>query len=609
MVGMEEKKHCLFPSPISNRFTLSDFRSILYVGKRLSNVSIGLIVPMRHRTTLIHTVFLLISPHLFCCVGSFVLPKTMKSRFRGCCGKTKKNYEILKEERENDYGSIQLLAKHDNVESATIIDNNDCHNNVSTGKRILDLSVPALGALLIDPLLTIADTAFVGRYSESANELAGMGSAAALLTFSFYLFNFLCTATTPLVSAKRSAGKETEALAVGGQALSLAFALGSTLTLVLIGLRQPLLGIMGTMSSGEEANQYGLDFLTIRAVAAPAVFCISACTGILRGYLDTKTPIVILVLANIVNLALDVVLIAGMGMGPSGAAIATTTAEWISALLFLAVLAGQLPSADGDLGRKKQQEESSPNKDEHELVITPALAIPPWEEVKPLIVASSSVFLRTLVLQLSLSAAAAIAARGGEAMPGGAAASISAHQIAIQLWILCSFICDALAAASQGLVADGLGRENEDDVRDVSKTVLVYSGVLGLLLAGLLQLGYSTGFLLELFTSDVGTQQALAEVLVIIILSQPLNSLVFAADGILQGASEFPYQAKSMLLSGAIATISFVALQSIPNTGDTLVHVWLTLTILQLMRGITSAVKIVEKDGPIKLLEASSPTK
>jgi putative MATE family efflux protein len=467
----------------------------------------------------------------------------------------------------------------------------------TTGQRILDLSVPALGALLIDPLLTLADTAFIGRYSESANELAGMGSAAALLTFSFYIFNFLCTATTPLVSSKRASGKEAEALAVGGQALSLALVLGAILSVGLIVLKQPLLDIMGTSISGPEANGFAIDFLMVRALAAPAVFCISASTGILRGYLDTKTPIVILVLANVVNLALDIILIVYAHMGPMGAAIATTTAEWISALLFLAVLSGKLPSADGELGRKEADDEADT------MVVTPALSIPPWEEVKPLVVASSSVFFRSLSLQISLSAAAAVAARGGETVPGGAASSISAHQIAIQLWVLCSFIADALAAASQGLVADALGREDEDDVREVSKTVLVYSTGLGLLLGALLQVGYSTGFLLNFFTSDKGTQVALAEVLTIIILAQPLNSLVFAADGILQGASAFTYQAKSMALSAGTAALSFFALQSI-DVADTLVNVWVALIILQLMRGLTSAVKIVDSEGPIKLLSS-----
>jgi hypothetical protein len=96
-----------------------------------------------------------------------------------------------------------------------------------------------------------------------------MESAAALLTFSFYTFNFLCTATTPLVASKRSAGKEKEALAIGGQALSLA--LGSTLSLVLIVLKQPLLEVTGTGVSGAEANGYAINFLTVRALAAPAV--------------------------------------------------------------------------------------------------------------------------------------------------------------------------------------------------------------------------------------------------------------------------------------------------------------------------------------------------
>ena len=518
----------------------------------------------------------------------------------------RKGYKPLGEAEMNtqrtNFTPMYSMTKDREKSMAEPISASEQIDKKTVGKKILDLSIPALGALLIDPLLTLADTAFVGRFSESANELAGMGSAAALLSFSFYIFNFLCTATTPLISKNRAAGQEPEALAVGGQALSLALALGSMLAIGLIVLKQPLLNVMGTSISGAEANGYAIDFLTIRAVAAPAVFIISASTGILRGYLDTKTSIVVLVLANIVNLVLDIALIGYGHMGPSGAAIATTSAEWISALLFLGVLSGRLPSADGQLGKKKT---GDPNET---MVVTPALSVPPWQEVKPLIVASSSVFLRTLSLQLSFSAAAAFAARGGETTPGGAASSISAHQIALQLWVLCSFVADALAAASQGLVADALGREDEENARAVSKTVFVYSLGLGLILAAFLQIGYSTEFLLTFFTSDVSTQAALKEILTLIILAQPLNSLVFAADGVLQGASEFPYQAKSMALSVGTAAASFVFLQSL-GTADTLVHVWTSLIILQLMRGITSAVKIVEGKGPIRLLESSSVRK
>jgi hypothetical protein len=95
--------------------------------------------------------------------------------------------------------------------------------------------------------------------------------------------------------------------------------------------------------------------------------------------------------------------------------------------------------------------------------VVPSFSIPAWQDIKPLIVASSSLLLRSLVLQLSLSGAAAMAARTGTQ---SAAASVAARQIAIQLWLFCNFICDALEAAAQCLVADALGRESQSKARE-----------------------------------------------------------------------------------------------------------------------------------------------
>lgn len=455
----------------------------------------------------------------------------------------------------------------------------------STGQKILDLAIPAGAALLIDPLMTLADTAFVGRFSDSPVQLAGMGSAVPVLTFSFYLFNFLCTATTSLVASSRAAGREEEAAAVGAQALTLALALGATLTVTLLSLKQTLLTVMGTGITGEAANGYALAFLSVRAFAAPAVLCIEASTGVLRGYLDTKTPIVILIVANILNLALDVALIVFAGLGPLGAAIATTTAEWISAGLFLGVLSGKIPSASSVIGA---------------ISITPSLSIPTWQKVRPLIVASASVFFRAIVLQVSLSGAAAMAARSAS---DEAAVAVAAHQIGIQLWILCSFFCDSLAAASQGLVADALGRNDPAGVRDVSKTVFVYSLCLGLFLGLVLQVGATTGVLFEIFTDDGSIQSALRDILPLIVIAQPLNAMVFAADGVLQGASEFTFQAKAMALSGLTAVSTFVWLEMGHADVATLVHVWTALIALQSMRGLTSLWKLAQKDGPVNLFE------
>jgi len=500
------------------------------------------------------------------------------------------------------------------IESDSDEDSHDVSlSNENVGKAILSLAIPALASLAIDPLMTLADTAFIGRTADDSSALAGVGSAAALLTFSFYIFNFLCTVTTPLVSKKRAAKDTAGALEVGSQALSLAIILGFMLSIVLIAFSQPLLLVMGTGSTGLEANTYATSFLTIRALAAPAVFVSSASTGILRGYLDTKTSLVLIAAANVINFILDVILIGVLHMGPTGAAIATTTAEWLCALYFMFVLAGKAPSADGKLGNNQQYrkgfqpETSYTQLDGPEfLVVTPTLVLPPWGNIKPLIVAASSVFVRSFMLQLSIAGAAVAAARSSDSIgtitEHSASASIAAHQIALQIWLLCSFICDALAAASQTLVADGLGKSDQTGVRNVSRKIFTYSIFLGIVLVGCLELGEISGVLLDFFTTDEATQAALKPLLAILIFAQPLNSFVFAADGVIQGASEFEFQAKSMILSASVAMVSFFVLHHLGDPSDSLKYIWYSLVILQVMRGITSLIKLVDKEGPIDLL-------
>ena len=151
-------------------------------------------------------------------------------------------------------------------------------------------------------------------------------------------------------------------------------------------------------------------------------------------------------------------------------------------------------------------------------------------------------------------------------------------------------------------MSDALGREDPGAVRRITATVFQYAIVLGVLLGGLLFVGDRTEFLEGLFTRDEPTRDALRPLLGLLVVAQPLNAAVFAADGVLQGAGEFGYQAKAMVLSVGVAVLGFIGLERYGvGTGDTLVHVWEGLLVLQLARGVTSLVKLVDKKGPIDL--------
>ncbi|KAL7474329.1 hypothetical protein ACHAW6_000303 [Cyclotella cf. meneghiniana] len=100
----------------------------------------------------------------------------------------------------------------------------------------------------------------------------------------------------------------------------------------------------------------------------------------------------------------------------------------------------------------------------------------------------------------------------------------------------------------------------------------------------------------------------LSKLLAVVFFAQPLNSCVFVANGVLRGAEEFTYQAKSMALSiiaamSVFAILEYMALGRVSNLaggGDMLVHVWYGLIALQFMRGLTF-VKLVDERGPIDI--------
>ena len=97
-------------------------------------------------------------------------------------------------------------------------------------REIVGLALPAMAALAADPLLSLVDTALVGRLG--AVPLAGLGVSVALFTLAYFGCNFLTYGTTAEVARLRGAGRPDEAATYALQALWLAIALGILLTVV-----------------------------------------------------------------------------------------------------------------------------------------------------------------------------------------------------------------------------------------------------------------------------------------------------------------------------------------------------------------------------------------
>ncbi len=410
-------------------------------------------------------------------------------------------------------------------------------------RRILALALPALGALAADPLVSIVDTAFVGRLG--VVPLAALGVNASIFSLAFVVFNFLAYGTTPMIARAIARGDRTRAGDLPVQAIALALIAGVG---ALIALQLGAEVALTAMGADGELKEPALTYLRIRALAGPAVLLITAGHGVFRGWQDTRTPLIVTLGLNAVNLVLDPLLIFGLGWGLAGAAVATVVAQWAGAAVFCWLI----------LVRRREQ-------------LGVRLHRPRLRDLAPLVRVGGALLVRTLSLIATLTLATATATRLG-------VRAVAAHQVAMQLWLLLALVVDALAVAAQAMV----GGADRGEARRIARRLLVWAAIVGLVLAALFAV--ARPWLPLLFTDDPAALQRVDDLLPFIIWMQPLNALVFVWDGIFMGAEDFRYLAIQMVVSGAIAA---ALLLLVVPLGWGLSGVWWAIVALMATRAVT----------------------
>ena len=394
------------------------------------------------------------------------------------------------------------------------------HRFRSTHDRdILRLALPALGALAAEPLYVLVDTAIVGHLGTTP--LAALAIAGTLLTGAFTLFNFLTYGTTAQVARYHAAGEKLVAGRLGAQALWLSAAIGGVLLVLALAFAHPAAVAMG--ASGRTLT-LTVTYLRIAAIGVPSALIALAGQGYLRGIADMRSPLVIVVAGNLVNVVLELVLVYGFHLGIAGSAWGTAAAQTAMG----AVFAWRLLSAPAD-GRR-----------------------PRLDAMRPLIRIGREIFVRTATLYASFVVASAVLARIG-------AAQLAAHQIAFQLWTFLALVLDAIAIAGQVIVGRSLGAGQAGEAYDAARRMIGWSTALGALI-GLVLLGLGH-VVPSAFTSDPAVKAQANAAWPLFCAMQPLNGAVFALDGILIGAGDTRFLMWSMALS-ALGVFVPVALAS-----------------------------------------------
>jgi putative MATE family efflux protein len=258
---------------------------------------------------------------------------------------------------------------------------------------------------------------------------------------------------------------------------------------------------------------YAVTYLRIAAFGVPSLLVVLAATGVIRGLQDTRTPLVVTVGANIVNIGLNLALVYAAGLGIAGSALGTVLAQTAGATALTAVVARHARDVDVSLR-------------------------PDARGVRQSAKAGVPLVVRTVCLRVALLLMTYVAA-------GIGTVAVAAHQVAFTVWTFLAFALDAIAIAGQAITGRLLGARDDEGARAATRRMIRWGVVAGLVAgAGLLA---SRSVVAGFFTSDPDVQQAASAALLVAALHQPIAGVVFVLDGVLIGAGDGRYLAWASL--------------------------------------------------------------
>lgn len=205
------------------------------------------------------------------------------------------------------------------------------NNAIITGsipRQLLLFFFPIWLGTLFQQLYNTVDTLIVGNFV-GTEALAAVGATGSFVQLLVGIFVGLCSGAGVIVAQSFGAGKYEEVDRQVHTALALAITGGIVLTAAGLLISRPVLRLMQTP---DDIVNMATEYLQIYFLGMVPQMVYNMGTNILRAVGDSKRPLYFLIVASLVNIVLDVVLVAVIPLGVAGAAIATVASQVVSAV-------------------------------------------------------------------------------------------------------------------------------------------------------------------------------------------------------------------------------------------------------------------------------------
>ncbi len=423
--------------------------------------------------------------------------------------------------------------------------------------KIWSIAWPAILSNISIPLLGLVDAAILGHLN-STQYLGAVAVGGALLSFLYWGFGFLRMGTTGLVAKATGAGNVSGANIVLGQSSVLALVLSVAVLL----FHPQLLGLgFLLMSAQADTTVLAESYATIRISSAPAVLLTYAIVGWFIGRQDTRWPMLIVVLTNVINIGLDFLFIVQLNMYSDGAALATVIAEYTGCGLALYGVWRNL---------------------------TRTAAPQFFAELKSLrayqrlLRSNRDLFIRTLCLLFSFAFFTAM----GDKQGGNV---LAANALMMQLVLMAAYGMDGFAFAAEALSGNKLGARDLKGFYKVVRYCSFWCGITAICMSLFFLLFHN--LLFALMTDIAPLRELLLQYAPWLIVLPLVSAPSYLLDGVFIGSAETREMMVTMLFSVFIIYIPiWFFTQHLGNHG-----LWFAFCVFNAARGATLYVAYIRR--------------
>ena len=467
-------------------------------------------------------------------------------------------------------------------------------------REILRLAVPSIVTNVTVPLLGLVDLAIVGHIGNETM-IGAIAVGSMIFNVMYWLMGFLRMGTSGMAAQEYGAQQNGTTVplsfwsGVGGRALRLALMIAVGMLLLQVPLRWLSLWLMGPSA---EVAALVRAYFNICIWGAPAMLSLYVMTGWFIGMQDTRTPMVVSITQNIINIVASLVLVFGIKMQIEGVALGTLIAQWSGAVMAWGKANPRRPTPLSSEGKRPtpqplpcREGSEMPNQVENqeesqaERVSTP---LPSREGLGGGSFSSSSffhanfdLFLRTICLVAVNLFFTSAGARQGDML-------LSVNTLLMAFFTLFSYVMDGFANAGEALCGKYDGSTSPQSLQAVIRHLFRWGWLMVVLFTAVYALG-GRGFL-GLLTDEASVVDAAMEYLPWALLIPMAGMAAFVYDGIFIGL----LKTRGMLVASAVATVVFFGLYFVlfPLWGN---HaLWLALIVYLALRGLVQHLYLVD---------------